>query len=146
MGDVWLEIPNLGIKTTIVGVPQSEGAWDVKWLWNQVGWLQGTAFPTWQGNSVVTGHVYLPNGRPGPFVDLGTLRWGNQIIVHAFGERLIYDVVANDIVLPKDLSPLKHEETAWLTLITCRGYQENSDSYASRTVIRAVLIRVESEH
>jgi LPXTG-site transpeptidase (sortase) family protein len=145
LGDLWLEIPNLGIKTSIVGVPRSGDAWDVDWLWDQAGWLQGSAFPTWQGNSVVTGHVYLPNGKPGPFIDLSKLRWGNQIIVHAFGQRHTYEVRTNHIVMPNDLSALKHEEKAWLTLLTCKGYDESSDTYRYRIETRAVLIKVEPE-
>jgi len=38
-----------------------------------------------------------------------------------------------------------HEDQAWLTLITCRGYDEQSDSYKYRVVTRAVLIKVEAE-
>jgi LPXTG-site transpeptidase (sortase) family protein len=105
--------------------------------------LEGTAFPTWQGNSVVTGHVYLPNGKPGPFVDLNKLRWGDQIIVHAFGQRYIYNIRVNRVVKPDNLSMLKHESHAWLTLITCKGYNESSDTYTYRVATRAVLIRVE---
>jgi LPXTG-site transpeptidase (sortase) family protein len=145
LGEVWLEIPSLGVKTSIVGVPRSAGAWDVDWLWEQAGWLQGTAFPTWQGNSVVTGHVYLPNGKPGPFVDLPKLRWGDQLIIHAFGQRHIYEVRMNRVDMPENLSALKHEDQAWLTLITCRGYDESSDIYKYRIVTRAVLMKVEAE-
>jgi len=146
LGDLWLEIPKLGVRTSIVGVPRSDEAWDVDWLWEKAGWLQGTAFPTWQGNSVVTGHVYLPNGNPGPFVDLANLRWGNQIIVHAFGQRHIYEVRTNHIVMPDDLSVLKHEDQAWLTLLTCKGYEESNNTYKYRIETRAVLIKVEAEH
>jgi LPXTG-site transpeptidase (sortase) family protein len=145
LGDLWLEVPSLRIKTPIVGVPKNAGDWNVDWLWEQAGWLQGTAFPTWQGNSVLTGHVYLPSGLPGPFVDLSKLRWGNQIIVHAFGQRHIYEVRTNRIILPTDLSALKHEEDAWLTLITCRSYDESSGAYRYRIVTRAVLLKVEAE-
>jgi LPXTG-site transpeptidase (sortase) family protein len=145
LGDLWLEIPSLGIKTSIVGVPRSGGAWDVSWLAGQAGWLQGTAFPTWQGNSVVTGHVYLPNGKPGPFVNLPKLRWGDQIIVHAFGQRHVYEVRMNRVDMPDDLSALKHEDQAWLTLITCRGYDESNNIYKYRIVTRAVLMKVEAE-
>ena len=53
-----LEIPALGIKSDIVGVPQTEDGWDLSWLSSEVGWLQGTAFPTWAGNSALTAHVY----------------------------------------------------------------------------------------
>ncbi len=145
LGDLWLEIPDLGIKTSIVGVPRSDDAWDVDWLWEQAGWLQGSAFPTWQGNSVVTGHVYLPDGKPGPFVDLSKLRWGNQVIVHAFGQRHVYEVRTNHIVMPDDLSVLKHEDKAWLTLLTCKGYNEGKDTYRYRIETRAVLLKVEPE-
>ena len=47
---MWLEIPALGVKQSIVGVPGPD--WDVTWLGSQIGYLQGTAFPTWNGNSV----------------------------------------------------------------------------------------------
>jgi len=145
LGDLWLEIPNLGIRTSIVGVPNAGDTWNVDWLWEQAGWLQGSAYPTWQGNSVLTGHVYLPNGLPGPFVDLSRLRWGDKIIVHAFGQRHIYEVRTNHIVVPDDLSALRHEEKAWLTLLTCKGYDENSDTYKYRIETRAVLMRIEAE-
>jgi len=145
LGDFWLEVPSLGVKTPIVGVPTMAGAWNVDWLWEQAGWLQGTAFPTWQGNSVLTGHVYLPNGRPGPFVNLPRLRWGDEIIVHAFGQRHVYEVRMNRVDMPNDLSALWHEDQAWLTLITCRGYDETSNVYKYRIVTRAVLMKIEAE-
>jgi LPXTG-site transpeptidase (sortase) family protein len=145
LGEVWLEIPSLRVKTAIVGVPRSAGAWDVDWLGEQAGWLQGTAFPTWQGNSVLTGHVYLPNGKPGPFVDVGKLRYGSQVIVHAFGQRYVYEIRTNRTLLPKDLSPFKHEQKPWLTLLTCKGYDESADTYKYRVEVRAVLVKVETE-
>ncbi|MFL7870192.1 MAG: sortase, partial [Anaerolineales bacterium] len=145
LGNLWLEIPKLGVKTSIVGVPKNAGSWNVDWLWEQAGWLEGTAFPTWQGNSVLTGHVYLSNGKPGPFIDLSKLRFGEQVIVHAFGQRYIYEVRTNHIILPDDLSVLKHEERAWLTLLTCKGYEESNNSYKYRIETRAILIKVEAE-
>ncbi len=145
LGDLWLEIPGLGIKTPIVGVPTNAGVWDVAWLGEQAGWLQGTAFPTWQGNSVITGHVYLSNGKPGPFVNLSKLRFGDQVIVHAFGQRYIYEVRTNRVIAPEEMSPFKHEEKAWLTLLTCKGYDESSDTYKYRVELRAVLVKVIAE-
>jgi LPXTG-site transpeptidase (sortase) family protein len=140
--DIWLEIPSLGLHTTIVGVPNADGTWDVSWLWRQIGWLQGTAFPTWSGNSVFTGHVYLSDGEPGPFVDLHKLSWGDRIIIHAYGSKYIYEVRGNLVVQPGDLSVLRHEEEPWITLLTCQGYNEATDSYAHRVAVRAVLIKV----
>ncbi len=140
-----LEIPSLNVWMPIVGVPRSENTWDVTWLSNQAGWLEETAFPTWNGNSVLTGHVYLSNGKPGRFVNLNKLRWGNKIIVHAFGQSYIYEIRTNRILLPKDTSVFKHEDKAWLTLITCKGYDEETDTYTYRVVVRAVLVSVEDK-
>jgi sortase (surface protein transpeptidase) len=47
---------------------------------------------------------------------------------------------------PDDTSAItKHEDYDWITLVTCRGYDEKSDSYKYRTVVRAVLVSVEAE-
>ena len=54
--NILLEIPALDVQTDIIGVPVSAEGWDLTWLGGQAGWLQGTAFPTWEGNSVLTGH------------------------------------------------------------------------------------------
>jgi LPXTG-site transpeptidase (sortase) family protein len=138
-----LEIPALGIKQTIVGVPRTTG-WDVTWLGNQVGYLNGTAFPTWAGNSVLTGHATNANGGNGPFANLGNLKWGDQIIIHAFGQEYIYEVrTVNRWTNPKDTDVLtRHEDLPWLTLITCNGYDEETGTYRWRTVVRAVQIKV----
>jgi len=138
--DVWMEIPALGVMTDIVGVPLDEDTWDVTWLVSQVGWLEGSAFPSYSGNSIVTAHVYLPSGAPGPFVNLNQLGWDDQIIVHAFGEQYIYKVRATSIIQPDDPRATRHEEYPWMTLLTCKGYNELTDSYDYRVMVRAVLI------
>ncbi|MBN2388535.1 MAG: sortase, partial [Anaerolineales bacterium] len=143
--EVRLEIPALRIDIPIVGVPLEGGDWDVTWLANQAGWLEGTAFPSWEGNSVLTGHVYLPSGAPGPFVNLGQLRWGDQIVVHAYGSRYVYEVRSNQVVRPNDLTALRHEDLPWVTLITCRQYDDATNAYRYRVVVRAVLLRVDPE-
>ena len=142
LGDLWIEIPSLDVKMPIAGVPLVDESWNVDWLWNQVGWLHGTAYPTLEGNSLLTGHVYLPNGLPGPFVDLSKLRWGSQIIVHAFGDSYIYQVRTNRVLSPDDMSVLQHEDQSWLTLLTCKGYDEASGDYSYRIAVRAVLMKV----
>ncbi|HEX5840188.1 MAG TPA: isopeptide-forming domain-containing fimbrial protein, partial [Anaerolineales bacterium] len=76
-GDIMLEIPGLGVKIPVVGVPKKNGSWNVSWLGDQAGWLEGSAFPSWKGNSVLTSHVYLANGLPGPFVNLNKLTYGD---------------------------------------------------------------------
>jgi LPXTG-site transpeptidase (sortase) family protein len=49
------------------------------------------------------------------------------------------------VVEPTDISALKHEEKPWLTLITCKEYDETTDTYRKRVVVRAALIDVASE-
>ncbi len=140
-----LEIPKLGLKLPIVGVPRNKDGWDLTWLWNNAGWLEGTAFPTWPGNTALTAHVYLPNGEPGPFVNLYTLEWGDKVIIHANGKRYIYEVRAVKQVKPNDISVLGHKDRDWVTLITCEGFDEKTDTYRWRLVVQAVLVKVEPE-
>jgi uncharacterized repeat protein (TIGR01451 family) len=52
--EVWVEIPRLGAKIPIVGVPLVDNNWDVSWLWRDAGWLNDTVFPSWKGNSALT--------------------------------------------------------------------------------------------
>jgi LPXTG-site transpeptidase (sortase) family protein len=144
-GGITIEIPTLKINIPIVGVPFRNGEWNVTWLGKQAGWLQGSAFPSWNGNSVITSHVYLANGLPGSFVNLINLRFGEKVIIHAYGEKYIFEVRSNEIVEPNDASVFKHEEQAWLTLVTCRDYDEKINTYRKRVVVRAVLVSVTAE-
>lgn len=144
LGDLWLEIPRLGLQAPIMGVPPTANSWDVTWLSTQIGWLQGSAFPTWAGNSVLTAHVYDVNGNPGPFGNLNTLRYGDQIIVHAFGQQYIYEVQSTSTVSPNAVaSVIKHEELPWLSLLTCQGYNEKTNSYKNRYLVRAIQVEID---
>jgi len=146
LGNLRLEIPKLGVNIPVVGVPlQSPAGWDLTWLSNQAGWLEGTAFPTWKGNSALTAHVYLANGLPGPFFNLHLLAWGDRIIIHLGKQRYLYEVREVRRVWPNDLSVLRHEEYPWLTLITCRTYDEKTETYRYRVVVRAVQVRIEAD-
>ena len=142
---ITLEIPKLGVSVPIVGVPRNAQGWDLTWLWNQAGWLEGTAFPTWAGNTAITGHVYLPDGEPGPFVHLYDLRWGDRVILHAHGQRYIYAVRSVGLVDPNDTSVLGHKNRDWVTLITCKDYDETLGDYRYRVIVQAVLMKVEPE-
>jgi LPXTG-site transpeptidase (sortase) family protein len=143
LGDLWLEIPRLGVQMPIVGIPQTNGTWDVSWLGRDAGWLNGSAFPTWNGNSVLTGHVTDASGNPGPFARLNTLWWGDKVIVHISGAQYIYEVRSILQSSPANSAAMmKHEELPWVTLVTCRGYDVSSNSYLYRVLVRAVLVEV----
>ena len=141
-GGMTLNIPKLGLNTNIIGIPLQDGEWNLTWLGKQAGYLEGTAFPTWNGNSAITAHVSNADGTPGPFAALGSLKWGDTIRIYAFGQTYTYSVRQTMQVFPSDTSIFKSETYPWLTLVTCRGYDPLSDSYDYRVVVRAVLVEV----
>jgi LPXTG-site transpeptidase (sortase) family protein len=137
-----IEIPVIKVKTSIAGVQLKNGSWDVSWLRDQAGWLNGTAYPTWKGNSVLTAHVVNADGKPGVFSGLKALGVGEYVFVYNSGYRYTYKVVSNDYVQPNDASVMKHEEKSYLTLITCDTYDEKTGTYLRRVAVRAVLVDV----
>lgn len=145
LGNLSLDIPAIDVNLPIVGIPANKDGWDLTWLGAKAGWLEGTAYPTWEGNTVITAHVYLPNGKPGPFVDLKKLRWGNRFYILSNGMRYTYEVRIVARVKPDDDTILAHEDRDWVTLVTCAGYDEATGTYKWRDIVKAVLIKVEEE-
>jgi len=143
MANLRLEIPVIGVRMNIVGVPQTGGGWDVSWLGKDAGYLAGSAYPTHTGNSVLTGHVWDASNQPGPFVYLGRLIYGDMIQILAFGQVYTYEVRENRLVGPGNVnSVMKHEGLSWVTLLTCESYNAGTGSYAYRRMVRAILINV----
>ena len=142
--DLVLEIPSLNQKMTIVGVPQTETSWDVTWLGNSAGWLNGSAFPTWQGNTVLTGHVWDSFNQPGPFAELKNLKFGDQVLIHAYGLTYTYEVRESKSYWAKTAvsKVFQHEELDWVTLMTCETYNPFNGDYFFRRAVRAVLVSV----
>ncbi len=126
-----------------MGVPlNANKEWDLTWLGDQAGYLNGTAYPTHTGNSVLTGHVYLPSGLPGQFAHLENLSYGDEIIIHLANQRYVYQVRENKVLLPKDASVFRHQDYPWLTLVTCKDYDEKKRTYSYRVAIGAVLVKI----
>ena len=138
-----LEIPALNLELPIVGVPLTGHGWDVTWLGDQAGYLEGTAYPTWVGNTAITAHVWDVNNQPGPFINLHTLKHGDQIRIHANGQIYTYEVSDVLEVKPDTLKALQHSEYDMLTLITCKGFNASSGEYDWRLAVQAVLINIE---
>lgn len=138
-----IEIPVIKVNSSVVGVEIKDGGWDVSWLHDQVGWLNGTAYPTWwKGNSVLTAHVVNADGKPGVFSKLKYLGVGEYIFIYNSSYRYTYKVVSNQYVDPGDITVFQHEDEAYLTLITCDTYDEKSNSYLRRVTVRAKLVDV----
>ncbi|MBN1266204.1 MAG: sortase [Anaerolineales bacterium] len=139
-----LSIPTLGVSMPIVGVPLVEDSWDITWLGRSAGWLEGSAFPTSSGNTVLTGHVWDASNLPGPFVGLKDLRFGDRFEIRAFGLTYTYEVRANTLLMPWQVnSAFRHEEYDWVTLLTCEDFNHAADNYLYRRAVRAVLISIE---
>lgn len=143
---LWLEIPELGVQVDILGVPKTGEGWNVDWLGGNAGWLQGSAFPTLEGNTVLTGHVWAANGYPGPFQHIKQLQHGDTVKIHAWGLVYTYEVRQSRLVLPSQSERVfQHEEYDWVTLMTCENWDATAHSYDYRRIVRAVLVDISPE-
>jgi LPXTG-site transpeptidase (sortase) family protein len=138
-----LEIPSLSLNLPIVGVNLNESGWDVTWLNGSAGYLEGSAYPTWKGNTVLTGHVTDTNGKPGPFAYLKELAHGDKLYIYNSGFIYVYQVQQNSLLAPNNVKALfKSEEYDWLTLVTCEDYDQSAGQFKYRRMVRATLISV----
>jgi len=48
-------------------------------------------------------------------------------------------------VSPSYAQALNHEDLDWVTLITCRDFDETSNTYLNRIVVKAVLVSIVAE-
>ena len=105
--------------------------------------LAGSAFPSWTGNIVITGHIWDAYNQPGIFSDLKTLKYGDQVQIQAWGETYTYEVRESKLVTVKNVdAAFQSEEYDWLTLVTCEFYNPFTGDYLFRRNIRAVLVDV----
>lgn len=132
-----LYIPKLGVDAAVLMAPLSGTSWDVDWLWDQVGWLEGTAFPGTEGNTVLTAHRWLPSGAAGPFAYLDRLTYGDTLHLTLGPWTWTYTVVAKTWTSPDALWPLQPRAGSWLTLITCAGYDPETGLFRTRLVVQA---------
>jgi LPXTG-site transpeptidase (sortase) family protein len=114
----------------------------VSWLGENAGYLYGTAFPTWVGNSVLTAHVWNADNSPGPFYQLRDLRHGDQFFIQSNGLTYVYEVRSNRLVSESNLDVMKPSDYSLITLITCESFDEGSGGYLYRRAVQAVLVEV----
>jgi LPXTG-site transpeptidase (sortase) family protein len=124
----------------ISGIPFDPQAktWDAAWL-SGVGWLQGTAFPTWDGRTVLTAHNVTAAGLPGPFANLDDLAYGDLIEIEADGVTYTYMVLSvRTIPAWQSWKVFEHTDQDRLSLITCAGSFSSRYGYRSRLVVEAI--------
>lgn len=134
-----LQIPSLNVETELVTVPLADDNWQVKWLGEKAGLLEGSALPG-QGISVIAAHNTLNNTEYGPFALLSTMGRGDMITVrNKNNELLIYRVYANELLEPDDMQKLAaiagQEENA-LVLVTCEN-EAAEGGYLNRRAVFA---------
>ncbi|MEX1071893.1 MAG: sortase [Anaerolineales bacterium] len=137
-----LEIPQLDLIAPIWGVPQGPNGWDVSWLGENAGYLYGTAYPTWVGNSVLTAHVWNADNSPGPFYHLRDLEHGDQFFIHSNGITYVYEVRSNRLVSENNLEVMKASDYSLITLVTCESFNESGGDYLYRRAVQAVLVEI----
>lgn len=138
-----LVIPKLadqfGEPVPIVELPLRNRAWDISALGFYVGWLEGTTWfdPQW-GNTVLSAHVQLGAGNPGPFWALDQLVPGDEIVVIEGDLERRFTVQSISEVPPDDWTVTAPTDGPTLTLITCTGWEEGTGIFRERLVVRAV--------
>ncbi|MBN2048149.1 MAG: sortase [Anaerolineaceae bacterium] len=141
-GEMILSIPSIGVTAPVFGVPRNGLGWDVQWLGDAVGYLTGTTFPTWNGNSALVGHKVNAQGNASVFSKLETLSYGDQVMIKAWEQEYVYQVRDVFWVDAGSLEVLEDSDQNMLTLITCDEYDPISGNYRLRVVVQAVLFDV----
>ncbi len=140
--DMVLTIPVLGKQTSVWGISRYQGGWDLGYLFNLVGHLEGTVLPGSAGNSVLTGHVTNADGQPGIFADLDKLIAGDSIYLHANGKTSKYQVQSVTVVGDKDGEKVfTQTDDTVLTLLTCHDFDPATGVFNQRVVVTAKLIK-----
>ena len=142
-GAMILEIPSLGVKANIIGIPEFQNTWDVSWLQNNVGYLTGTAFPTQAGKTLLAGHVVNAQGVPSVFAELKNLHWGDEFYIYANGLKYVYQVQSNEQIKADDLNIYDSSAYDEVSLVTCQGFNEETGLYDWRISVTGVLIHLE---
>jgi LPXTG-site transpeptidase (sortase) family protein len=129
----------VGRIVTAVRVP---GGWDITYLQNLVGHLEGTSWLGESGNTVLAGHFEDQVGVPGPFRYLYAAEIGDEIIIEdrATDEILVYEVIDVFTTSPDDLEVLRHTDSPRLTLITCDNWNPDRETYTERVVVIAAPV------
>ena len=138
-----MKIPALNQSLEIIGILRVDGEWDIAWLGQYAGYLEGSAYPTWEGNSIITAHVWAAYNNPGPFFGLKDLRYGDKFMIEAYGKTYTYEIRESEQLLETDVEKMMtRKEGSWITLMTCTTYDASEDRYKYRYLVRGVLIEV----
>ena len=124
-----LLIPKLQLDTPVKHVFVVDGVWEVADY--AAGFMDGTALPGDQGNTVLAGHAGI---RGAVFRDIGQLAPGDPIYLDAGGWRFHYKVDHLTKVWPNQIEILESHGQAQITMMTCTNWD------TQRLVVVATLL------
>ncbi|MBN1427281.1 MAG: class F sortase [Anaerolineae bacterium] len=134
-----LQIPTIEVDAPIVRASVVGKSWDVSKIYDEVAYLEGTAYPGGPGNAVLAGHSTHLRGN-GPFRLLTKLAIGDIIIVEGDGMAYVYRVLWIKETGKENVEVAYPTIPPVLTLITCTQWDPESRSYQKRLIVRAELI------
>lgn len=135
-----LLIPRLAVDTVMIEAPLVGNHWDIAQLTEQVAHLGGTAYPGSPGNTVLAGHVTIPDAGWGPFKDLEALRPGDRVFIERGDETFIYVVQESKRISPTNVQVAFPSDDERLTLLTCSGWSDELDDYEERYAVVATRL------
>jgi LPXTG-site transpeptidase (sortase) family protein len=140
-----ISIPALKLTADLQAVPWTGVDWDISGLGQNVGWLEFTASPGEDGNSVLIGHLDMAGGRAGPFDYLTLLRARDEIAIRLGDTRYVYQVSHLYLLGPNETWVLDAKAPSQLTLVTClRGtWDEKKGAYQKRLAVTSHLVKTE---
>lgn len=134
-----LQIPVIDLTTELVTVPLMNDTWQVEWLGNRAGVLEGSSMPG-EGYSFIAAHNTLNSEEYGPFALLSTMEPNDLITVNSEdGAMKLFRIYANELINANDVQKLEktaEQEAGSLVLITCEN-ESVDGGYLDRRVIFA---------
>jgi sortase A len=119
----FLKIPKLKINVPIQFPDTSEESVIQQYLTRGVVHYAGTAIPGEVGNVFITGHSsnfwWMKGNFNYVFVNLDKLIAGDRVIIYYEGNKYVYKVSSQVVVIPTDVSVLAQTDTPTLSLMTC---------------------------
>lgn len=144
---VSFEIPTLNVQSEIeyVGMEES-GRMGVPESAYTAGWWKLGVKPGQKGSAVIAGHLDTPQGTPGIFYELDTLKNGDEVTIKdSIGNKLSFVVFDKQQYLDAEF-PIKEvfgkDDGSYLNLITCDGtFDKTTRNYDKRYVVFTKLRR-----
>ena len=137
-----LAIPALKVDSAVRAAPFNGTTWEINSFGYDIAWLEQTAHPGQGGNTILAGHLNIKGKGNGPFRYLLYLRPGAEITVYTQRFAYVYRVSYQSMVSPDNFEAIKSSKHPQLILVTCSQWDKEIQSFRSRRLVYAELIKV----